>query len=181
MTNKKKSAPAKKKVAKIKAGDKKQVKNEVALVEEIVKELFSLIGTKSQPKVSEDKDNEAILVNIETQDEAGLLIGNRGDTLDSLQSILGMIYRQRTGEWKRILVNVADWREKQQDRLTQLASQVAERAKASGKPQPLYNLSASQRRTVHMALIDDEEIETESQGEGRERCLVVKPKELSQD
>jgi spoIIIJ-associated protein len=149
-----------------------------ALVEEIASEFFSLLGTKSRPVVSEDKENEAILVNIQTEDEAGLLIGNRGDTLDSIQSVLGMIYRQRSGEWKRVLVNVADWREKQEDRFSRLAIQAAERAKASGEAQTLYNLSPSQRRMVHLALVGDKEVVTESQGEGKERYLIVRPKKL---
>lgn len=181
MTDKKKKTSVGRQSAKTKVSDKKNKKNEIVLVEKIVKELFSLLGTKSKPMVSEDKDNDAILVKIETEDEAGLLIGNRGDTLDSIQSILGMIYRQRSGEWKRILVNVADWREKQQDRMTQLAIQAAERAKASGEPQSLYNLSAGQRRMVHVALVDNEQVVTESQGEDRERCLVVRPKDYSQE
>lgn len=154
---------------------KKKKEEEVALVEKIVSDLFGLLGITSVPKVSEDKDNDAILVNIETVDEAGLLIGNRGETLNSIQSIVGMIYRQLTGEWRRILVNIADWRQKQEERLTQLAYQTAERAKTSGQPQPLYNLTASQRRVVHLALAEDSEVETNSAGEGRERYLVVSP------
>lgn len=161
----------KKKETKRKTKEKKV--DEVAEVKKITKELFSLIGTKSSVEVSEDKENEAILVDVKSDDEAGLLIGNRGETLNSIQTVIGMIYRKTTGEWKRILVNVADWREKQQDRLTQLATQTAQRVKESGQPQSLYNLSASQRRVIHMTLVDDKELKTESQGEDQDRYIVV--------
>lgn len=151
-------------------------KDNVKLVRGMANQLLDLLGTKAKAKVSEDKENEAVKVDIETEEEAGLLIGNRGETLTSIQSVLGSMVRTETGEWQRIVVNVADWREREEKRLRELAKQTAERAKATGEPQPLYNLTPTQRRIVHLELAEDAEIETESQGEGRERFLVVKPK-----
>lgn len=150
-------------------------KDKTLLVKEIAKELLELMGTKATPKVSEDKDTESVIVDIETEEEAGLLIGSRGDTLNSLQTIIGMIFRSRYGEWQRIIVNISDWREKQEERLKDLAIQSAKRAKETKEPQNLYNLSPSQRRIVHLTLSEDKKIETESAGEGRERYLIVKP------
>lgn len=160
------------KVQKIKA---KKV-NKKALVKEIAEELLGLMGTKARPNISEDKKNDAIVVDIETDDEAGLLIGNRGDTLNSLQAIAGQIFRQKFGEWQRIIVNVSDWRERQEQRLTELAVQTAQRAKDSGESQVLYNLTPAQRRIVHLTLAENKKIETESLGEGQERYLVIRPK-----
>lgn len=145
-------------------------------VEAIVKELFSHLNLNSKMQVSEDKDNEAILVDIDSENESGLLIGARGETLNSIQTIIGMIYRKNTGDWQRIIVNVADWREKQNERLEQLATQAAQRAKETGEDQNLYNLNSSERRIIHMTLAEDKEIETESVGEGRERFLKIKTK-----
>src|SRR4030066_2068851 len=136
----------------------KQNKQNIEIVEKITNELFSLLQIKAKFEVKPDEENDAILLQINTQDEAGLLIGTRGETLNSIQTIIGMIFRKRTGEWKRILVNVADWREKQTDRLTQLATQTAERVKSSQQPQPLYNLTPSQRRVVHLVLASDKEV-----------------------
>lgn len=151
-------------------------KNILRELEKDAKELLVLMGTKAKAEASEDKENDAFVINITTEDETGLLIGHHGETLNSLQSILGMMVRQKIGEWKRVLVNVGDWREKQESYLQDLARTTAERAKQTGEPQPLYNLSASQRRVIHLALSEDTDIETESQGEGEERFLVVKPK-----
>lgn len=156
---------------------KREKKNqETQIVEEITDKLFSLILVKTTVEISEDKENDAFVVDIQSTDESGLLIGARGKTLLSLQTVLGLIYRQRTGEWKRIIVNVADWREKEEDRLRGLAEKTAERAVATGEPQFLYNLNPSQRRIVHMVLSENEEVDTESQGEGNDRYLVVSPK-----
>jgi len=71
---------------------------------------------------------------------------------------------------------VGDWRERQEEQLVKMASEVAERAKQTGEPQPLYNLTPAQRRVVHLELEKDSEVTTESTGEGNERYLVVKPK-----
>jgi spoIIIJ-associated protein len=150
--------------------------NKVDLTQELAEELLTLMGTKPKIKVAEDKENEALVVNIETEDEAGLLIGHRGETLNALQSLLGMMIRQKYGDWVRVLVNVGDWREKQEEYLARIALDAAERAKQTGEPQPLYNLSAGQRRIIHVSLADDPKIETESVGEGEERYLLVKPK-----
>ena len=151
--------------------------DKVSVVKELAEELLRLMGTDATAIVSEDKDNEAILVEIKTEDEAGLLIGARGETLSSLQAVLGMMFRQKTGEWQRIIVDVAGWRERQKGRLSELANQTAERAKATGVPQPLYNLSPTERRIVHLALADDKDLKTESQGEGKERYLVISLKD----
>ena len=145
-------------------------------IEKEANKLLELMGTKAKATASEDKENDAILVNIETEEERGLLIGHHGETIDALQTALGMIARQEEGEWKRVIVNVGDWRERQEEQLVKLASEVAERAKLTGEPQPLYNLTPAQRRIVHLELSKDDEVETESTGEGNERYLVVKPK-----
>lgn len=153
------------------------MKEEIKTVEKLTNKLLSLMGISAKAEVEEDTENEAVLVDIQTEDEAGLLIGNRGETIRSLQAILGMMYKQKTGEWQRIVVNVADWREKQENRLRDLAMQAADTARNTGEPQPLYNLNPSQRRTVHMILAEEDGVITQSYGEGEDRYLVVEIKE----
>jgi spoIIIJ-associated protein len=151
------------------------MKKKITLIEELVNELLRLMGTNAKTKVSEDKEDGAIKVDIETE-EVGLLIGHHGETLNSIQTILGMIFRQKTGEWARIIVNVGDWREKQEEYLKHLAEQTAARVRETGQEQALYNLTPGQRRIIHLALSSNSDLETESTGEGRNRYLVVKPK-----
>lgn len=156
---------------------KKTKKEKLKLIQELANKLLELVGSSAKAVVSEDEENDAFLVDIQTENEAGLLIGNRGRTLNSIQTALGIIVRRQTGEWERIIVNVADWRERETQRLEELANQVADRAKITRQPQSLYNLTPSQRRIIHLALADNPEVKTESQGEGKERFLVVSPKE----
>jgi spoIIIJ-associated protein len=145
------------------------------ILQGIAEELFSLMGTKAKLDVSWDGENEAFVVSVESSEETGLLIGRKGDTLSSIQTVLGIMLKQKTGEWSRVLVNVGNYREKEEDYLKNLADSTAARAKETGEPQSLYNLKAGQRRLIHMFLSEDKEIKTESMGEGVDRYLVVTP------
>lgn len=149
---------------------------EIKILQKLVDELFSLMGVKAKAEVSFDKENDAYVVGVEGGEETGLLIGRKGETLSSIQMILGIMFKQKTGEWARVLVNVGDYREKEEDYLKNLAESAAARAKETGEPQSLYNLKPGQRRIIHLFLSENKEVETESQGEGSERYLLIKPK-----
>lgn len=154
----------------------KKSKTKISLVQGLVDQMLELMGTKAKATVEEDKENEAIKVDIDAGEETGLLIGKHGETLDAMQLLLGMMMRQKEEEWVRVILNVGDWREKQEEHLQGLASQAASRARETGEPQTLFNLNPSQRRIIHLALSEEKDIETESAGEGKERYLVVKQK-----
>lgn len=151
----------------------KITKKTIDTVKELAEELFSLMGVEVDFEVSKDKKNNAVFVDIDAGDETGLLIGHRGETIASIQAAFGMMTRQKTGDFVRIVVNVGDWREKQEDQLRNLAIQAAQRARETGESQPLYNLNSAQRRIIHMILAEADDIETESHGEGQDRYLVV--------
>jgi len=143
---------------------------------ELFAAFMELIGLKSEFEIFNDKKNDAYRIDIKDAGETGLIIGSRGKTLSALQMLTGQMLKNRTGEWKRVVINVSDYREKEEDRLIRLAEQTAQRAIESGETQSLYNLTPSQRRVVHMALSDNKAVTTESSGEGIERYLTVSPK-----
>jgi spoIIIJ-associated protein len=152
------------------------MKNKVKMLQDLTEELLSLMATGAKATVSYDKNNKTFIVNIDTENETGLLIGKKGETLSSIQTILGILFKGKTGEWNRVVVNVGDYREKEEDYLESLALATAQRARETGEPQNLYNLKPWQRRIVHLALSEEKDVVTESQGEGEERYLIVKPK-----
>ena len=154
---------------------KKETNIEVA--QKLSEELLTLMGVEGKIDVSEDKENQALVIDISSDNETGLLIGRHGQTLLSVQAAIGMMLKQKLGEWIRVIVNVGDWRQKEEEHLKDLAESTAERARTTGEPQPIYNLTPSQRRIVHLALSEDPDLSTESEGEGEERYLVVKKKE----
>lgn len=151
-------------------------KKNVETLQKLADELLSLMSVKAKAETSYDKENEAYVVNIDAGDETGLLIGKKGETLGSIQMLLGIMLKQKLGEWNRVVVNVGDYREKEEGYLKSLAEGAAQRAKETGEPQSLYNLKPWQRRIIHMHLSEDSAIATESLGEGEERYLVVKSK-----
>ncbi|OGM28016.1 hypothetical protein A3D00_03120 [Candidatus Woesebacteria bacterium RIFCSPHIGHO2_02_FULL_38_9] len=149
--------------------------DETKVVGELANELLSLMGVKATTEVSQDKESDSLRVEINAGEETGLLIGSHGLTLTAIQSFLGLALKQKTGEWKRITVDIGEYKQKQEEYFVNLARETAKRAKSTGKPQYLYNLTAEQRRIIHMSLTDNKEVKTESFGEGQERYLVVSP------
>ncbi len=143
---------------------------------EVTDKLLDLCGVKATVTVSEEKatDGEIYHVVIESSEEAGLLIGAHGLTLTAIQSFLGMSLRTRTGDWHRVVVDVSGWRQKHEEYLLSLAKQSADRAKMTGEPQYLYNLTPAQRRIIHTALSEMKDVESISEGEGSDRYLIVK-------
>jgi spoIIIJ-associated protein len=143
-------------------------------IQTITEDLLNKLGITGVVSVDID-ETEAYRVHIETE-ETGLLIGFHGKTLESLQIILGIIASRELNEWVKVYVNVGDYREKREEALMLMAQHAAERALAMGRPIELANLSASERRVIHLTLSGDERVETESIGEGLHRVLLVKPK-----
>lgn len=149
--------------------------NTLDLIKKLAEELFNLAGVNVNVLVEETEEG-TYEVNLETPDETGLLIGFRGENINSIQTVLGIMVKGNTGEWVRIMVNVGDYRQKQEQKLEELANQSADRAIETKEPQPIYNLTAGQRRTIHMFLSKREDVITESEGVEPERYLVVKSK-----
>lgn len=144
-------------------------------IQKLAQELLDLAGVRSEVEVVK-VDKDSFEVNIKTEGEAGLLIGFRGENIQSIQTLLGIMVKNKLGEWKRITVNVGDYREKQESKLKELADSIATRAVETKEAQPIYNLNAMQRRVVHMYLAQRGDVTSESQGEEPNRYLVVSPK-----
>jgi len=143
-------------------------------IKEIAEQLLEQLGIIAAVSVDTDESG-AFRVHIETE-ETGLLIGFHGRTLESFQMILGMIVGKKLEKWERVYVNVGDYREKREEALMYMAQRAAERALATGRPVELTRLSASERRVIHLTLSGDERVQTESEGEGMDRKLIISPK-----
>ncbi len=144
-------------------------------VKQITEELLNRLEVTGTVSVDMDETG-AYRVHIETE-ETGLLIGYHGKTLESFQIILGIIVSKRLDTWVKVYVNIGDYREKREETLMLMAQRAAERAISMGRPVELANLSASERRVIHLTLSGDERVETESIGDGSQRTLLVKPKQ----
>jgi spoIIIJ-associated protein len=119
-------------------------------------------------------EEEQIKLDIST-DGSGLLIGKRGQTLHSLQYIVNKIFNKQSSRKVHIVIDTENYRDRRRQALTEVALQLAGRAKKSGKPAISSPLSAYDRRIIHLALKDDQELRTKSKGEGSLRKVMVLP------
>jgi spoIIIJ-associated protein len=143
-----------------------------AKVSEILENVLSLLSLEGSFEVNE-KD-EGIFVTIDTED-AGRLIGHQGETLAALQLIVNLILSKEDGEFKRVIIDVSNWRKSKEEELAHRARRWAEEVKESGKSMELDPMPAWQRRIVHMTIEGTEGVTSESMGEGMDRHLVINP------
>ena len=103
----------------------------------------------------------------------GLLIGRRGETLAALQLLVSLIVSHRTRHRMRIVVDAENYREHREENLRSLALRVAQQVRSYRRAIALEAMPPHERRIVHMALSDSKDISTESIGEGDERRVVI--------
>ena len=121
------------------------------------------------------ENEEGFELKLETPD-SGIVIGHHGDTLEALQIIISLILSKKLGEFKRVSIEVGDYKKNRSEYLTNLALDTKEKVLSENKEIFLPDLKSWERRIVHMLLKDDKEVSSESIGEGKERVLVIKPR-----
>jgi spoIIIJ-associated protein len=106
----------------------------------------------------------------------GSLIGRKGERLSALQHLVNLMLSRRTGQWTRVLVDVEDYRGRRERQLIDLATRAADRVAETGKMLQLEPMPALERRWIHLALRDNENVSTQSIGEEPNRRVVVLPR-----
>ena len=121
-----------------------------------------------------------LTVNIHGMNEnLGLLIGRRGETLAALQLLVNLIVSHRTKHRLRIVVDAENYRQRREENLRSLALRVAQQVRSYRRSIALEAMPPYERRIVHIALSDSKDISTESIGEGDERRVVISLKRPS--
>lgn len=124
--------------------------------------------------VTVDEDSERIVGRIEGED-LGRLIGRRGQTIDAVQLVCYRAAFRGKQERKRVVVDASGYRERRRSVVERQADRAAERALESGREIELEPMSATERKIVHDRLKERSGLETFSEGEGHERCVIVAP------
>lgn len=122
-----------------------------------------------------EEEEDQVWVGVTVKNPGGL-IGFRGRNLASIQIVLSMIVRNQVDEKIRVLLDVNNYRGEQKSRLENMVKNLAEKVVQTGTPISLANMSSYERRICHMAAANIEDVVTESEGEGEERHVVIKPK-----
>ena len=125
--------------------------------------------------VSHETQNDRLTLSIEGGN-AGILIGRKGQTLDAMQFLTDKIINRKSDARVRVRVDIEGYMETRKANLKHLAYKMADKAKKTGRPATINQMSAQDRRIVHLALKDDNKVRTQSMGDGYYRRLVIFPK-----
>lgn len=118
-------------------------------------------------------DNEIIELNVPSTHLNGFLIGQKGDTMRSMQQIISSALKNQHYTYPRVIVDIADYKKQRASRIAEKAKSWIESAKASEGDYPLQPMSPADRRVVHQ-VVAEHGLTTESVGEGRDRHIVIK-------
>jgi spoIIIJ-associated protein len=146
---------------------------DVVFAQETLQHILERIPVETT--VHAKKTDGRIALSIEG-DTSGLLIGRKGRTLDALQFIVNKIANKALDRRVHIVIDSENYRERRQESLIQMALRLGDKAKRIRKPVTTGPLNPHDRRIVHLALRDDEEVETRSRGEGVTKRVVIIPK-----
>lgn len=156
--------------------DEKQIKlteKEKKQAHIALEKLFSLLGIAASFELEENESGLDIVLSTE---DTGIIIGYHGEVLEALQLITSLILSKKADRFIRVSMEVGDYKKNRSEYLEQLAIQTKEKVVSEGKEHVLSSLRPWERRIVHLFLQNDDQVISESMGEGKDRVLVVKPK-----
>lgn len=140
-------------------------------------EVSATITPVSEPLVGEENETvSGVTLDIKGED-LGILIGRRGQTLTCLQYLVRLMVGHRTKLWLPIVIDVEGYKRRRQEALQALALRIAEQVKTRKVPFALEPMPPFDRRIIHLALADNPDVTTQSNGEGEARKVVIIPRE----
>ena len=145
-------------------------------VEENVREFLSSVfeAMDMEVEILIKIDEEDKLIDVELKgDDMGLLIGKRGQTLDSLQYLTNLTVNKNSESYYKVKVDTEDYRKRRKETLENLAKNIAFKVKRTKRPVALEAMNPFERRVIHSALQNDKFVTTHSEGEEPYRHVVV--------
>lgn len=145
-------------------------------VEDNVREFLSKVfhAMELQVEILIEKEEDGKVINVELKgDDMGVLIGKRGQTLDSLQYLTNLAVNKASEEYVKVKIDTEDYRKRRRDTLENLAKNIAYKVKRTKRPVSLEPMNPFERRVIHSALQNDKFVTTHSEGEEPYRYVVV--------
>lgn len=140
------------------------------IARDFLENVFSKMGVEAELEVAEDE--EAISVTVKG-DDIGIIIGRRGETLDSLQYLTSLVVNKGEEIYKRVVIDTENYRKKREDTLIKLANRLAERVVKYKKTITLEPMNPYERRIIHSSLQNNTHVETYSVGDEPNRKVVI--------
>lgn len=153
----------------------KGIEGSIQFAKKYLEDLLSFFGLNTDVYATTE-DNEVIELHVPSTHLNGFLIGQRGDTMRSLQFVIGSALKNNDFEVTRVNVDVADYKKQRAERIAEKAMKWVKKVQETGEPMHLDPMNAADRRIIHK-LAGEEGVATESVGEGRDRHIVLKPAE----
>jgi len=147
------------------------VEESILFAKKYLEDLLSFFGLNTEVHATNSED-EVIELNIPSTHLNGFLIGNRGETVHAIQFLVSNALRSKGHEISRVNIDVADYKKQRADRLKETAQEWVSKVKETKEPMHLKPMNAADRRTVHK-LASDYGLVTQSEGEGRDRHIVI--------
>ena len=150
--------------------------SEFSKAESYIKTVLRLMGVEAANVLTvEEEDGVRFALDCGAND--GYVIGRRGETLDSLQYLVRLVVSRGSDDYRRVTVNVGDYRETREQNLRDMAIANASKAKKFGRNMTMPPMSPFDRRTLHTTVQEIEGVSSFSVGEGGERRVVIQPDE----
>ncbi len=143
----------------------------IAFAKKYIEDILSFFGLNTDVKAGADED--VIEMSVPSTHLNAFLIGQHGVTLHNLQHLVSMALRGKDAELVRVNIDVADYKRQRNDRLVVQAEDWVKKVRETGETMHLKPMSPAERRVVHQAVSDYGDVETHSEGEGRDRHIVL--------
>ncbi|RGG46220.1 protein jag [Roseburia sp. AF15-21] len=141
-------------------------------IREFLENVFSAMNMEVTIDIKKAEDDKVYEVELSGK-EMGLLIGKRGQTLDSLQYLTNLAVNKHSDGYIKVKLDTEDYRQRRKDTLENLAKNIAYKVKRTKRPVSLEPMNPFERRVIHSALQGDRYVETHSEGEEPFRHVVV--------
>jgi spoIIIJ-associated protein len=146
----------------------KETAEDIAI--EFLTNVFEEMGFKVE--LESRKENDCLYISIKGS-QMGILIGRRGETLDSLQYLTSLVVNRRSEGRTHVILDIEGYRKKREETLIRLARRLADKVKRTGNKVMLEPMNPQERRIIHTALQNNLEISTYSQGEEPYRKVII--------
>ena len=169
-----KRSTIKKEVETIDDSDQEKDVEVETLVGEVLNSFIQSTEASIDVYVRDDVEEGSIVFELEG-DDAGLIIGRRGETLASIEYLVRLIASKSLGRRANVIIDVEDYKFRRRSKLKSVAEKSASKVEQTGKSISLEPMSPSDRRIIHMALVDYKNVKTQSRGDGVNRKVVIIP------
>lgn len=148
----------------------------IKILKNFLDEFLRLFEVKASYEINESDEMISVFIDGETSDDTSKLIGKKGSVLDSMNTIAQIQLNKSLTEFKRLYIDIGDYRKKRQEKVRELAIQGCERARKYGTKVSLEYMTSYDRRIVHETLAGIEGVKTFSEGNEPHRrvCIIAK-------